>query len=132
MHDEMFLSPVDDGSAADEPEGEEQRQRRDRNEEVRRESEQKPVEEDIFPAIKADEDDAREPTGDDLTPVRPIVGAIDPTPQSQKIVTRIEVPIRTIVTVAISLFLIWVLIQIWGILLQVLLAFLLATALLPL
>ncbi|HEV2073256.1 MAG TPA: AI-2E family transporter, partial [Thermomicrobiales bacterium] len=81
----------------------------------------------IFPALD-DQDDA----DDDLSYIHPIVGKTDHTPESEKTVTRIEVPVRTIVTVALALFLIWLLIQVWGILLQVFLAFLLATALLPL
>jgi predicted PurR-regulated permease PerM len=128
MQPEMFLSAEVGGSDSDTGE---QRARRERNEEIKREGDQFPVEEEIFPAIDGEGNADDEPE-DDLTPIRPIVGAIDPTPQSQKTVTRIEIPIRTIITVAVSLFLIWILIQIWGILLQVLLAFLLATALLPL
>lgn len=109
----------------------EQRQRRERNEDVEREGEKHEIDDDIFPAIdgEGDVDDAPDA---DLTPVRPFLGTHDPTPESQKTVTRLEIPIRTIVTVALSLFAIWVLLQIWGVLLQVVIAFLLATALLPL
>jgi predicted PurR-regulated permease PerM len=89
------------------------------------------IPEDIFPATDVDGDERDHPD-DDLSYIHPIVGKTDHTPESEKTVTRIEVPVRTIVTVALSLFLIWLLVQVWGILLQVFLAFLLATALLPL
>lgn len=133
MDEDIYLSPDDEGGAADEK-ALEDRRRRERNEEVERISEEHaPDDDDVFPAISWDEDDeAGEAPEKDLTPVRPFLGTIDSTPQSAKTVTRIEIPVRTIVTVALSLFLIWVLIQIWGVLLQVLLAFLLATALGPL
>lgn len=88
------------------------------------------IPEDIFPAVG--EGDTGDEPEDDLSYIQPFVGRTDHTPESAKTVTRIEVPMRTIVTVALSLFFIWLLIQIWGILLQVFLAFLLATALLPL
>lgn len=109
----------------------EQRQRRERNEDVEREGDRFEVDDDLFPAIDGPGDVDDEPDAD-LTPVRPFVGTHDTTPESQKTVTRLEIPIRTIVTVALSLFAIWVLLQIWGVLLQVMIAFLLATALLPL
>jgi predicted PurR-regulated permease PerM len=89
------------------------------------------VSEDIFPAVDGEGDVGDEPE-DDLAHIEPFVGKIDHTPESEKTVTRIEIPIRTILTVVFSLLIIWVLIQILGILLQVFLAFLLATALLPL
>lgn len=63
--------------------------------------------------------------------ITPIIGVPDPTPFASKIVTRIEVPLRTIVTVVLAIFAIWLLIQIWQILLLIFLAFLLAVALLP-
>lgn len=90
------------------------------------------VDEDIFPANKADEDNPGDNPEDDLAHVHPFVGKQDHTPESAKTVTRIEIPVRTILTVVLSLFLIWFLIQVWGILLQVFLSFLLATALFPL
>ena len=65
-------------------------------------------------------------------PINPIIGVPDPTPFESKIVTRIEVPFRTIVKVTLSIFAIWLLVQIWQILLLIFLAFLLAVALLPL
>jgi len=64
-------------------------------------------------------------------PIAPIIGVPDPTPFASKVVTRIEVPLRTIVTVALALFAIWLIVQIWQILLLIFLAFLLAVALLP-
>ncbi len=65
-------------------------------------------------------------------PIAPIIGVPDPTPRESKVVTRIEVPVRTIVTVVLSIFAIWLIVQIWQILLLIFLAFLLAVALLPL
>lgn len=109
----------------------EQRARRERNERVETLGEQTAPDDDLFPAVE-DEDDDGEVIADDLPPVRPFVGVADTIPESQKTVTRIEVPVRTIVTVAVSLFLIWVLTEVWGILIQFLVAFLIATALLPL
>jgi len=64
-------------------------------------------------------------------PIVPVIGLPDPTPFASKVVTRVEVPLRTIVTVALALFAIWFLVQIWQILLLIFLAFLLAVALLP-
>ncbi len=90
------------------------------------------ISEDIFPALEVDEGDVYDEPEDDLTRIEPIVGKMDHTPESEKTVTRIEVPFRTIILLVGTIFLIWVLLQIWGILLQVFLAFLLATALLPL
>lgn len=89
------------------------------------------ISEDIFPAIDGEGDVNDEPE-DDLADIEPFVGKVDATPESAKTVTRIEIPIRTILTVVVSLLIIWVVVQILGILLQVFLAFLLATALLPL
>jgi len=64
-------------------------------------------------------------------PIVPVIGLPDPTLFASKVVTRVEVPLRTIVTVALALFAIWLLVQIWQILLLIFLAFLLAVALLP-
>lgn len=89
------------------------------------------ISEDIFPAIDGEGAIDDEPE-DDLAQIEPFVGKMDHTPESAKTVTRVEIPVRTILTVVISLLIIWVLIQILGIILQVFLAFLLATALLPL
>lgn len=89
------------------------------------------VSEDIFPAIDGEGPIDDEPE-DDLAHIEPFVGKSDHTPESKKTVTRIEVPIRTILTVVLALVIIWVIVQVLGILLQVFLAFLLATALLPL
>jgi predicted PurR-regulated permease PerM len=69
---------------------------------------------------------------DDLPTVVPIVGRPDSTPEAQKTVTRIEVPFRTIVRVVLSLFLIWILLQVWHIFILVFVALFLAMALLPL
>lgn len=123
----------DGGDGNEHGETPEQRARRERNERVEELGEQTAPDDDLFPAVEdEDEDDDGEVTGDDLPPVRPFVGVADTTPESRKTVTRIEVPVRTIVTVAFSLFLIWVLAEVWGILVQFLVSFLVATALLPL
>lgn len=55
---------------------------------------------------------AADGAGDDLPTVTPIIGRADPTPESQKTVTRLELPFRTIIRVVLSLFVIWVLIQV--------------------
>ena len=68
----------------------------------------------------------------DLPTVSPIVGLPDPTPESAKTVTRIEIPFRTIIRVVLSLFAIWILLQVWHIFLLVFVALFLAMALLPL
>lgn len=127
MRGEDTPSRGDDDARDDVPEHEE---RRERAREVEREAAQQPVDDDLLPAVDGSRDIEEPEEG--LTHVRPFVGVADTTPETEKVVTRIEVPIRTIVTVAVSLFAIWVLIQIWGVLLQVIVAFLLATALLPL
>lgn len=86
-----------------------------------------PDEEDILPAIgNLDPDDAN------WAHVTPVIGAVDHTPDSEKVVTRIEIPARTIVTIVGTLFGIWLLLQVWDIFLLVFLAFLLAVAMLPL
>jgi predicted PurR-regulated permease PerM len=131
MQQDIFLSPEDDGGSGGVPESAESGARRRRNEDVERAADRYEVDDDIFPAVDGEGKVGDEPE-DDLAPVRPIVGTIDPTPASEKIVTRLEIPVRTIVTVALSLFAIFVLIEIWGILLQLVISFLLATALLPL
>ena len=123
----------DGGDDIEHGETPEQRARRDRNERVEQLGEQTGPDDDLFPAVEdEDQDDDGEVDEDDLPPVRPFVGVADTTPDSRKTVTRIEIPVRTIVTVAVSLFLIWVLTQVWTILIQFLVAFLIATALLPL
>lgn len=111
----------------------EQRARRERNERVEALGEQSASDDDLFPAVEEeDQDDDGNVDEDDLPPVRPFVGVADTTPESRKTVMRIEIPVRTIVTVAVSLFVIWVLTEVWGILVQFLVSFLVATALLPL
>jgi len=132
MKPDRFKAPANNGGqdTGERSDRLEEAERKERSETVEDAGERHPIGEDVFPAVRdtdGDEDEGEE----ELAPVRPFVGTLDVTPESAKTVTRIEVPIRTIVTVAVSLFLIWVLVQVWGVLLQVLLAFLLATALLP-
>lgn len=67
----------------------------------------------------------------DLPTVDPIIGRQDHTPESRKTVTRIELPVRTIIRVVLSLFVIWLLLQVWHIFLLVFVAFFLSMALLP-
>ncbi len=86
-----------------------------------------PDETDILPAL-GDLD----PAGANWAHVTPVIGSVDHTPESQKVVTRIEIPARTIVAVVGTLFGIWVLLQVWQIFLLVFLAFLLAVAMHPL
>lgn len=90
------------------------------------------ISEDIFPAIEADEGDIGDEPESDLADIAPFIGTVDTTPESKKSITKIEIPYRTIVLIVGTIFLIWLLLQVWGILLQVFLAFLLATAMLPL
>ena len=75
---------------------------------------------------------AADADSDDLPTVTPIVGQKDLTPESQKTVTRIELPFRTIIRVVLSIFVIWLLLQVWHIFLLVFVSFFLAMALLPL
>lgn len=75
---------------------------------------------------------AADADSNDLPTVTTIVGQKDLTPESQKTVTRIELPFRTIIRVVLSIFVIWLLLQIWHIFLLVFVAFFLAMALLPL
>lgn len=75
---------------------------------------------------------AADADSDDLPAVTPIVGQKDLTPESRKTVTRIELPFRTIIRVVLSIFVIWLLLQVWHIFLLVFVAFFLAMALLPL
>lgn len=85
-----------------------------------------PDEVDILPALgNLDPEDAN------WAHVTPVIGSVDHTPDSQKVVTRIEIPVRTIVAVVGTLFTIWVLLQVWEIFLLVFLAFLLAVAMHP-
>jgi predicted PurR-regulated permease PerM len=75
---------------------------------------------------------AADAENDDLPTVEPIVGRPDPTPEWRKQVTLVEIPYRTIVRVVVSLFAIWVLLQVWQIFVLVFVALFLAMALLPL
>ena len=81
--------------------------------------------EEVARAAATDADDDALPT------VTPIVGRPDPTPSSRKVVTRIELPWRTILRVVGAIFAIWVLLQVWEIFLLVFVALFLAMALLP-
>lgn len=74
---------------------------------------------------------AKDGDAKNLPQVEPIMGVPDPTPESQKTVTQIEIPFRTIVRVALSLFAITLLVQVWHILILVFVALFLAMALLP-
>jgi predicted PurR-regulated permease PerM len=86
-----------------------------------------PDEIDILPALgDLDPEDAN------WAHVTPVIGAVDHTPDSQKVTTRIEIPVRTIIAVVGTLFGIWVMLQVWEIFLLVFLAFLLAVAMHPL
>ncbi|MGB3307325.1 MAG: AI-2E family transporter [Thermomicrobiales bacterium] len=75
---------------------------------------------------------ARDADDDYLPTVVPILGRRDPTPEAAKTVTRIELPFRTIIRVILSLFSIWVLLQVWQVFLLVFVALFLSMALLPL
>lgn len=68
---------------------------------------------------------------DSLPRVDPILGVQDQTPESQKVITRPEIPFRTIVRVVLSLFVMFLLLQIWQIFILVFVALFLAMALLP-
>ncbi|MBA2247081.1 MAG: AI-2E family transporter, partial [Chloroflexia bacterium] len=86
-----------------------------------------PDQDEIFPAVPEPEDDA----DGDWAHVTPIIGTTDETPEAEKTVTKIEIPARTIIVVIGTLFLIWLLVEVWPIFLLVFLAFLLSLALLP-
>lgn len=87
-----------------------------------------PQQDDIFPAVEDQDTD----TEADWAHVTPVIGAVDHTPDSQKVITKLEIPARTILSVVLTLFAIWVMLQIWDIFLLVFVAFLLAVAMLPL
>jgi len=86
-----------------------------------------PAEVDILPVVEA-----QYPEDANWAHVTPVIGSVDHTPDSQKVVTRIEIPARTIAAIVGTLFGIWVLLQVWEIFLLVFLAFLLAVAMHPL
>lgn len=85
---------------------------------------------DIFPAIDP-EGPVNDDPNDDLPPVEPIIGRIDTVPEEEKQVVRVEIPIRTIVRVALSLLAIWLLVQVSDIMLLVVIALILTMALVP-
>lgn len=87
-----------------------------------------PQQDDIFPAVEGQSTDSEA----NWAHVTPVIGVVDHTPESQKVITKLEIPARTIVSVVLTLFGIWVLLQIWDIFLLVFVAFLLAVAMLPL
>lgn len=83
--------------------------------------------------VQAAEDQSHDTDSEaDWAHVTPVIGAVDHTPESQKVITKLEIPVRTIVSVVLTLFGIWVMLQIWDIFLLVFVAFLLAVAMLPL
>jgi predicted PurR-regulated permease PerM len=84
---------------------------------------------DISPAIDP-EGPVCDPS-DPLPPVEPIIGVSDRIPDSDKQVVRLEIPFRTIIRVAISLFVIWLLVQVSDILLLVVISMILTLALIP-
>jgi len=85
---------------------------------------------DIFPAIDPEGPVNDDPT-DDLAPVEPIIGRTDSVADEDKQVIRIEIPFRTIIRVAMSLFAIWLLVQVSDIFLLVVIALILTMALVP-
>jgi hypothetical protein len=85
---------------------------------------------DIFPAIEP-EGPVNDNPDDDLPPVQPFIGKSDPVADEDKIVTRIEIPARTILKIIGSIFAVWLVLQITQILLLVFISFLLALALVP-
>ena len=85
---------------------------------------------DIFPAVDPEEAVNDDPT-DDLPPVTPIIGRSDTVPESEKQVVRLEIPFRTILRVVLSLFTVWLLMQISDILLLVFISLILTMALIP-
>jgi predicted PurR-regulated permease PerM len=85
---------------------------------------------DIFPAI-----DPEGPVGDEaeehLAPVQPVIGKSDAVPDEDKVVTPIEVPFRTILKIVLTIFGVWLVVEIHQILLLVFISFLIALALVP-
>jgi predicted PurR-regulated permease PerM len=85
------------------------------------------ADEEIFPAIS----DAAEDAGN-LNPVPQFIGARDTVPEGEKQTVRIEIPVRTIIKVILSLVLIWLVLQVASIFLLLLLAVIVCLALVPL
>jgi predicted PurR-regulated permease PerM len=83
-------------------------------------------EHDIFPAI-----DDTPPEGRKLNPIKPVVGEMEDIDPEDKQVIRLEVPIRTIVTIIGAIFGVWLILQINQILLLIFVALLLTLALVP-
>ncbi|MEJ7838553.1 MAG: AI-2E family transporter [Thermomicrobiales bacterium] len=84
----------------------------------------------IFPAVRSDDESAF--VGEENHPVvKPVFGKSDPVPDSEKTVTRIEIPFRTIIKVLATLLGVWLILQISQILLLVFIAVLISLALVP-
>lgn len=83
---------------------------------------------DIFPIIESEESGNESPE-DQLPPVEPVFGKVDPVPDSEKTVTRIEIPFRTILKVLGTLLGVWLILQISQILLLVFISALISLAL---
>jgi predicted PurR-regulated permease PerM len=85
---------------------------------------------DIFPAIDP-EGPVGEETEEHLAPVQPVIGTSDPVAERDKVVTPIEVPFRTLLKIVLTIFGVWLIIEIHQILLLVFISFLIALALVP-
>ncbi len=84
-------------------------------------------EEEVFPAYDEDREAER-----GLKPVEPFLGRQDGVPDADKQTVRIEIPMRTIIKVILTLVAIWLVLKVVSIFLLLLLAVLLCLALLPL
>lgn len=83
-------------------------------------------EEEIFPAY--DEDDEK---GSRLNPVQRFIGQRDTEAESDKQTVRVEIPLRTIIKVILTLVIIWLVLKVASIFLLLLLAIIVCLALLP-
>ncbi len=83
-------------------------------------------EEEIFPVYDPDDESDRR-----LNPVPQVLGQHDSVPESDKQTVRIEIPLRTIIKVILTLVAIWLVLKVASIFLLLLLATIICLALLP-
>ena len=116
---EPEANPRDEDSSVDEV------LRESDHEAARRRTEEE-EEEEIFPAY--DEDDEK---GSRLNPVQRFIGQRDTEAESDKQTVRVEIPLRTIIKVILTLVIIWLVLKVASIFLLLLLAIIVCLALLP-
>ncbi len=117
----------DDDTPADRHGGDEERTGRSVEERVREAAaRQTHEEEEIFPVYDPDDESDRR-----LNPVPQVLGQHDSVPESDKQTVRIEIPLRTIIKVILTLVAIWLVLKVASIFLLLLLATIICLALLP-